>query len=260
MKKLILLTAFAIVGMVGAAFGQCSPNPAFTGPGIYPLPSSPLPSGTVGTPYAQVLTVNVPQDTTINLSSLIGFPVPPVTVTVNSQTIGAITGLPTGLTATPNPVSGLLSGGSSGCIDISGTPTTSGQYIISIPTTLNITVPASVPVIGGTNQDVPGQVPYNMEVMGATAIGDANSTGFTLSQNVPNPAHGYTVIRYSLAEVSNVTLEILDLQGRVVYKTASAAVSGEQQFRINVTTFAPGIYLYRLNNGNKSLVNKMVIE
>ena len=251
---------FAMTAFAGTAIAQCSPNPAFTSPGIYPLPSAPLPDGTVGNPYAEVLTVNVPADTTIDLSSMIGFPVPPVNVVVNSQTIGAITGLPAGITGTPNPASGILSGGASGCIDIAGTPTTSGQYVIQIPTTLNITIPASVPIIGGTNQDIPSPVPYNMEVLGSVAIDGGSISGFSLSQNVPNPAHGETVIKYTVGELSNVALEVMDLQGRTVYQTQADAVIGDQHFRLDLSAFAPGIYLYRLNNGSKSLVNKMVVD
>ena len=260
MKKLAILMVVALTAFAGTAIAQCSPNPAFTSAGIFPLPSSPLPTGTVGTAYAQVLTVNVPQDTTINLSALIGFPVPPVNVVVNSQTIGAITGLPAGLTGTSNPVSGILAGGASGCIDIAGTPTTSGQYVIQIPTTLNITVPGSVPIIGGTNQDIPSPVPYNMEVAGTVAIADGNIPEFSLAQNAPNPAHDVTIIKYAVRELSNVALEVMDLQGRTVYQTQADAVVGWQQFRLDLSTFPSGIYLYRLSNGTQSLVNKMLVD
>ena len=260
MKKIAFLTLLALIGFTSASFGQCTPNPAFTNPGFYPLPSNPLPNGTVGTPYAQVLTVIVPADTTIDLSALIGFPVPPVNVTINSQTIGAVTGLPAGITATPNPVSGIMNGGGTGCIDISGTPTISGQYVFSIPTTLNITIPPAVPILGGTQQDIPGQIPYNMEVTGTTAIGTANVAGFSIGQNVPNPAHGETVIRYHVDAFSNVSLEVMNLQGQKVFQASADGVIGDQFFRIDVSDFAHGIYLYRLNNGSENRVSKMVVE
>ncbi|MFN8394852.1 MAG: hypothetical protein U0176_09300 [Bacteroidia bacterium] len=175
MKRTLFLALLLLAATVQFGWSQCTPDPNSNGAFFYPSPTAPLPSGTVGTPYAQVITINVPADTAIDLGALIGFPFPPVTVTVNQLTLGAVTGLPQGITGTANPGTGVILGGSNGCIDLAGTPTTSGQYAFNIPGTLNVTVPQQVPVIGGTQQNIPAPVPYNMEVVGTSAVPPAKT-------------------------------------------------------------------------------------
>lgn len=260
MKKAFYLAFLLLLMVSGTASAQCVPDTlTYPNSGFYPLPTAPLPNGTVGVPYSQLLTINVPADTTLNLSNLIGFPTPPVTVTITSLTIGVVNGLPIGIFGSVNPPSGSIPGGTSGCLDIAGTATTAGQYAFNIPTTLTFVVPGNIPVIGGTTQNLPGQVPYNLEIVAATAVNPAVGN-IGVSQSLPNPTSGVTVIRYNVSSVSDVQLEIVDLKGRVVLRKSQTGVSGDQAFRFDAAEFAPGMYLYRLSDGNHSVVKKMVVE
>lgn len=260
MKRTLLLTLLLLTASVHFGWAQCSPDPNANGAFFYPAPTAPLPSGTVGTPYAQVITINVPADTAIDLGALIGFPFPPVTVTVNQLSIGTLTGLPAGITGTPNPGTGIILGGSNGCIDIVGTPTTSGQYAFNIPGTLNVTVPQQVPVIGGSQQNIPAPVPYNMEVVGTTAVTPGQNGGLTVSQSQPNPTRGMTVIRYSVAVPSDLSLQLIDVTGKLVLQQTQTGATGAGSFRFDADELAPGIYLYRISDGQHSVVRKMVVE
>lgn len=260
MKKGLFFTCLLAVICGNMVFGQCTPDPNNTVSFFSPSPTAPLPSGVTTVPYAQVITVNVPTDTSINLGALIGFPYPPVTVTVNQLALGIPNGLPIGIFGNTNPGNGIILGGDHGCIDLAGTPTTSGQYVINIPGQLNVLVPAQVPVIGGTTQNIPVQVPYNMEVTQFVAVTPGSASGFQVSQSLPNPTSGMTVIRYSVSSPSDMRLDVMSIAGERVYSATQKAMSGDQAFRFDASDIAPGLYLYRLSDGHESIVRKMVIE
>ena len=77
-----------------------------------------LPDGTVGVSYSETITVVIPLDSS-------GF-------TVDSVTLGSISGLPPGLTYTCTPPSCTWPGNSFGCFVISGTPTDTGIYNLTL--------------------------------------------------------------------------------------------------------------------------------
>lgn len=259
MKKL-----FALIAMVGLGIGslsaQCSPDPQYTSPGIYPTPVQiGLISVPVNMAWQQTLTINVPADTTIDLSAIIGFPVPPVNVTVNYQEITGVNGLPPGTASTCNPVGCSWNGGTSGCIDLSGTPTTTGQYTFAVTGNLNITVPITVPVIGGSAQDIPTPLAYQMEVTGANAIDLSTVNGFAVDQNAPNPFNGQTSIEVYLPYAADLEMEIFDLNGKVIQEKRFEDVSGLQKLMVDASGLTPGVYFYRIGNGEEQVVKKMII-
>ena len=258
MKKLFAFTLLPLT--CGAVSAQCTPDPGHTTEFLYPSPTTPLPSGTVAAAYAQVITVNVPMDTIIDLTPLIGFPFPAVSVTINSLELGIANGLPIGVFGTNNPGSGIILGGASGCIDIVGTPINAGQYVINIPTTLSVLVPANVPVLGGSSQNIPGQVPYNLEILSNVAVSPGSVLGFTVGQSMPNPTASTTVIRYAVTAISDMRLEILNVAGARVYAAQQSSVVGDQAFRFDASDFAPGMYLYRITDGKSSIARKMVVQ
>lgn len=63
----------------------------------------------------------------------------------------------------------------------------------------------------------------------------------------PNPFNPTTTIRYSLSEPSNVLLEVVDINGRVMStSTASSQPEGEYSEVIDASTWSSGIYFFRL--------------
>jgi hypothetical protein len=257
MKKITVLALLVLLLSTGGLFAQCTPNGSITSPGFYPLPSNPLPGGTVGTPYSQVITINVPADTTVDLSGLIGFPVPPVTATINFLSLGTVNGLPAGISSASNPGTGQLPGGTSGCIDISGTPTTSGQYVFNIPTTLNIQVPAGVPIIGGTPQNIPGQVPYNMEVTGATYVLPEPSD---LVSIFPNPITNFAYLHLNLQGSEKVNIDLFDMNGKHVYHTDHAELATSQYLRIWMQDMPAGMYVCKVQIDEEVITRRLIKE
>ncbi len=81
-----------------------------------------------------------------------------------------------------------------------------------------------------------------------------------LEQNFPNPFNPGTAISYELTAVSDVTLRVYDIQGRVV----ATLVNGREQpgthmVRLDGSGLSSGVYFYRLTVGNSSQSKKMIL-
>ncbi|GAB4408874.1 MAG: hypothetical protein OHK0039_12220 [Bacteroidia bacterium] len=117
--SVLLLT----VGLSYALQAQvCTPDTAYTAPGVYPLS---LPEACAGAFYDMTITVVVPPDTTA-----FG-----ISATIDSVVLSAVNGIPAGVSyscVTPNC---RFLGGTSGCVRVSGIPTTPGSYSIDLVTT-----------------------------------------------------------------------------------------------------------------------------
>jgi hypothetical protein len=94
----------------------------------------------------------------------------------------------------------------------------------------------------------------------ATDENSGLARAFQLHQNYPNPFNPQTTIRYELPINGNVTLDIVDLNGRVIrtildeYKQAGTyALTWDAQ---NVSS---GIYFFRLQAENNMLLKKCVV-
>ena len=83
---------------------------------------------------------------------------------------------------------------------------------------------------------------------GVTGV-EGGSVGrpFALLGNAPNPFRSTTVIRYALARAGDVTLQIFDLQGRLVStRPLGIRQPGEGTASFTSSGLRPGVYLYRL--------------
>ena len=99
------------------------------------------------------------------------------------------------------------------------------------------------------------------EVKGTTGL----NYSFTLEQNYPNPFNPSTIIKYSVAEASNVKLTVYDILGKeVVTLVNSNQNAGNYQLVWNATDnlgrkVASGIYFYSIEAGKFNKTNKMIL-
>lgn len=98
-----------------------------------------------------------------------------------------------------------------------------------------------------------------------TAVRDRSSVSkdLTVMQNYPNPVSDYTVFEYSVRQTSDISINIYDMNGRLVQRlregTKKPGVYARTWNR-NEMPLTDGIYLYRLEtNRGLSLPNKMMI-
>jgi predicted CXXCH cytochrome family protein len=83
---------------------------------------------------------------------------------------------------------------------------------------------------------------------------------FELSQNYPNPFNPVTTIKFTIAKAGNVKIIIYDEVGRQVKTLVNSYYSqGKYSVEWNATSFASGIYFYRLVTGNFNEVKKMIL-
>ncbi|MEE8577749.1 MAG: T9SS type A sorting domain-containing protein, partial [candidate division Zixibacteria bacterium] len=95
--------------------------------------------------------------------------------------------------------------------------------------------------------------------------GPNNPLSFSLKANYPNPFNPTTTIEYSLAEQSNVRVEVVNLVGRVVKTLVDESMSaGEHSVIWNGQTSsgsraASGVYFYRIVTDEYVASRKMVL-
>lgn len=264
MRKVLLLFGLLALSL-SSTYGQCTPNPLYvaTGiPGIWPNPAQgALPDGLVGSTYGQTLTIIVLSDTTIDLSAATGFPgLPTVNVAVNYQNITGINGLPPGMSYTCNPGNCQWPGGDSGCVRLAGIPTQGGSYVLDVVTGFNFDVPQGIPVIGGQNLTLPlPGVSYDLFVDDPNGIEELMDDRFSVAQNAPNPFTGATEIIYNTPSPSNISLEVFDLRGMRVYGDHMRSQAGRNSYRLDATTWTPGVYFYTLTDGTTASTHKLVV-
>jgi hypothetical protein len=97
---------------------------------------------------------------------------------------------------------------------------------------------------------------------GFVGVDDKESTPaeFKLLQNYPNPFNASTTIRYSLSEPSDVTIEIFDILGRrVSILQKGTQPAGYHQALWNAGDMPSGVYFYKMQAGEFSEINRMVL-
>jgi predicted CXXCH cytochrome family protein len=83
---------------------------------------------------------------------------------------------------------------------------------------------------------------------------------YELAQNYPNPFNPSTTIKFSIPESDNVKVMVYDAVGRLVATlTNNFYQAGNYKIEWNATSYASGIYFYRLESRNFNMVKKMVL-
>lgn len=75
----------------------------------------------------------------------------------------------------------------------------------------------------------------------------------------PNPATRYTVLNFTLAKESNVTVRVTDVLGNVILKRQMAGVSGKNSMSVNVEGFSSGTYFYTVLSGTAVSTGKFSV-
>jgi alpha-L-arabinofuranosidase len=96
----------------------------------------------------------------------------------------------------------------------------------------------------------------------ATSVDDLSSVprDFSLFQNYPNPFNPETTIRFSLPRRQKVTLNVFDIQGRVVETLVDDELPmGEHAVVFNAKNLTSGVFFYRLTAGPFSQIRKAIL-
>jgi len=94
------------------------------------------------------------------------------------------------------------------------------------------------------------------------SIEDNNElNNLSVSQNVPNPFTGSTVVSYNLNEASTVSLQIMDVTGKVISTiNEGSQAAGAHNISVDGTSLAVGTYFYTLTAGTYQVTKRMVVS
>ena len=84
---------------------------------------------------------------------------------------------------------------------------------------------------------------------------------YSLEQNYPNPFNPKTTIRFALPEKQHVTFTVYNVLGQKISVPINKQLykAGWHEITFDASSFASGIYIYRINTDNWSDVRKMVV-
>ncbi|MCX6641506.1 MAG: T9SS type A sorting domain-containing protein [bacterium] len=96
--------------------------------------------------------------------------------------------------------------------------------------------------------------------VGAMHASPLQSENFVLLGAYPNPFNPTTTIRYELRAASCVTLEVFNVEGRVVgVQHVEPLQSGAHEITFDGSGLPSGVYLYKLEAGDYTATNKRVL-
>jgi len=130
---------------------------------------------------------------------------------------------------------------------------TTGQYTITI---------SHKGIIPGTTPGSVGIQEYSLIVTGSDLTTTLSNETNELSNFMvwPNPAK--EMVNYQFASQSNQTclVQLIDLQGRVVYSQNILGGSASVQGAINTSSYSKGVYFLSLNQGNQKTYKKVLLQ
>ena len=255
MKRILLLASITLFSIASAS-AQCTPDPQFTTPGIYPDSATGLSAGCVGDLYDQLITNVVPVDTCVQI---VPPPVPCTTLAFDSVVITSVTGLPNGFTYACNDAQNTVSppdgcafeGGTSGCVSITGTPAAGDEGIYPLLIVVEAYLGGAPTSISTINVDW-----YSIEILAAgncnTGLSVLEGDGLSL---YPNPAEN--VLTLNGINPNTERISITSTNGQLMNTYTNITGSSME---LNVQHLENGIYFIRIQSNETSEAIRFVKE
>ena len=274
LRKFLLLFVIAL-SFANIVQAQCTPNFLFTVlglPGVYPpeLPISGVPmvgvsDGIVGSPYSQILTLVVLEDTIMDVASFLPATVVSamslagistvISLGVNHVTFD-VTGLPNGLSYTCDQSGCQYVSGVDGCILINGNPSQSGNFVVPVSLTINAQIPAITDPFSGTTIFAGmaivlpsfSVVEYDLFIDGSTVVSEITQHSFLY----PNPTANEAML--CLYSVSDVV--VYNVLGKEVF----TSVSVEGNLVLSNADLGKGMFYIIITSEKKTETIKLIIK
>lgn len=261
MKRLFYsILALASFGFSIDSVAQCTPDASYTDIITNP-PGSTVESDTVWLPmvtgpgYSSTFYLNIPANIVYDGNN----------VAVNSFKLESLTGLPDGLDNQCSAGSNCeYTGGQAGCIeifgDVSNTVTNGATFILDIQFSASITYNGfNVPLDNAAVTQVIG-TDYIFAIKTGGTVGVAEM-GFSSEVSLfPNPSKGNSTLTFDSKDAANLTVTILDAQGRMINAFNTNTVEGSNQIDVNTAGYASGVYQIVLSNSKGSHLTKLIVE
>ncbi len=104
-------------------------------------------------------------------------------------------------------------------------------------------------------------IPYSGQVEGLNDLPAQGSlpASFSMSAPWPNPFNPVTTVRLASPVAGNLTLEVMDLLGRLVLQQAVALPAGEAEYTIDLSGEPSGLYMIRTSMAGQSRTAKLLL-
>jgi hypothetical protein len=138
-----------------------------------------------------------------------------------------------------------------------------GSYSVTVDNLGSTEPTASTASVSYTSTGSPVAATVNFSLTSATSVETPPSVqpvDFTLSQNYPNPFNPSTTINYTIQQPGMVILKVYNLVGQEIQTLVSAyQATGRYQVTLNAQNLSSGVYFYRLQSTNNTLMRKMIL-
>jgi hypothetical protein len=243
MKKLLLLIPFLAASLYASA--QCTPDTSIHEVGMHPAY---FPDGEEGTAYSQVFQFKFPSDTTVD---------PIGDIAIDSVIVDSVGGLPQGYSYMCSSPRCSYAGGANGCVVVSGTTSSPGDYKVAIRL-----------IAYGTfaGQPIPGAYTdtFDLHIDSADISGLGSRSqlrgNFEVMQNVPNPFSSTAQVSFTMPNAEMVTFKVYDVLGKQVSLRTISAVKGENKITVDRKGMNAGLYFYSIQYGNQVVTKRMSVK
>ena len=273
MQKFVL--AFALFFLLGASanaqFGTCEPDTTLLNSDttlLIPLPYDPdirpdggiTDSACLNQQYQFNFQFAIPDTFMFNGSNF----------NVDSFRLDNISGLPQGMTTSCTP-SCTFPAGTVNCVSIYGVPTNPADVmdhalVISGFGFFNgSTFPIGLMFPDENVPEFTGEYILTVLEENDTRCTIFNGSWEPLSQlnglrNVPNPAFGQTDIVFNSEMNGQFELRVNTMTGQLVEQRDVRVFAGENRITLDLSSLAPGIYLYSIRRGDAVITNRMIVR
>lgn len=255
MKKLLLSLTVALSAITVNA-QNCSADPMYTLPGVYPDSATGLPDAYVGVPYNETITAVTPADTCVQV---LPAPLPCTNTPIDSVVVDSVYGLPPGFTVVSENENSLpfyFYGGTSSCMLISGTAQPGDEgvyplYVSGLSWGQLAGVPTSQPFIVDW---------YQIEIVTPTGINDFAKKEFEVLQNSPNPVKTTSNIEYYMPKSDVVNIQVRNVLGELISSENINSTTGTNRYLLDASLFSNGIYFYQFSYNNKVISKKFIVN
>lgn len=251
MKKRILFAAIAFLTSLSVS-AQCTADPQFTEPGVYPDSATGMTAACIDVPYSETITIIVPFDTT---TIVFGIPVTFVfdSVVVTGWDWGGLTGFTYQCSSPGNVTSPVdncsFEGDQTGCILVEGNPTASdiGSY------QQEITTVAYLPGSPGNPSTVFVDYYYIHVIACGIGVQEMTKSKFLV---YPNPAKSVITLN-GLNDIDVESISVTDMEGKILKSYND--VTGPA-LDMDIEYLESGMYFVTINYNGTSEVIKFIKE
>lgn len=241
---LIFSVVFALFSTLHLS-GQCMPDPTCVDPeGDGQYCPEVFPPVVRGVAYDQTMTFILPARE-YDLGGTI--------YTLDSVAVDSVRNIPPGMVYSSNSLG--YATGKAYCVQLSGTPTQSGDFPV------NIYLRAFATPEGGSQLELPQYLDDTSVVItvnAPTGFDPQQIEEFSVLPLAPNPFSEFTQMGFYTPYNDRVKLQVYNILGELMHEEAMGVSPGEHRFDFNGSMLLPGTYFYRVTNNKQLHTGKFI--